>query len=115
MLAWAPNIIVAQGVAVNSVKAAAKSIPVVFGYSGDPIEAGLVQSLPRPGGNMTGISYMTLELVGKRLEILRDVMPGLRRVAILAAPQHPGDRAERRASASAAASLGIATTYFEAR
>jgi len=115
MIASAPDIIVSQGVAVNSVKRATSSIPVVFGYSGDPVEAGFVSSFAHPGGNMTGISYLTIELVGKRLEILREAMPGLRRVAILAAPQHPGDKVERRASASAASTLGIATTYFEAR
>lgn len=115
MLASSPQIVVAQGIAVPALKAANPTVPVVFGFSGDPVEAGLVQTFARPGGNMTGISYLTLELVGKRLEMLREVIPGLKRVAILAAPQHPGDKAEREASATAAAALGIATTYFEAQ
>lgn len=115
MIAANPHVIVAQGVAVNGVYAAKTAIPVVFGFSGDPIEAGFVQSLANPGGNMTGISLLTLELVGKRIEMMKAVMPGLRRVAILAAPQHPGDKAERRASEAAASALGVATVYFEAR
>ena len=115
MLATTPDVIVAQGVAVNAVYRAKSSIPVVFGFSGDPVEAGLVQSFSHPAGRLTGISFLTLELVGKRIEMLREVMPGLKRVAILAAPQHPGDTAERRASEIAAASLGISTAYFEAR
>ncbi len=110
-----PRVIVAYGPTALRVRAATSTIPVVFGFSGDPIEAGLVETLAHPGRNMTGISFLTLELVGKRIEILREVLPGLRRVAILAAPQHPGDQAERRASQEAASSLGINTAYFEAR
>jgi len=110
-----PDVIVVQGVAMNAVFKANPTIPVVFGFSGDPVEAGFVQSLARPGGNMTGITFLTLELVGKRMEMMKEAMPGLQRVAILAAPQHPGDKAERRASEAAASALGMSTVYFEAR
>jgi putative ABC transport system substrate-binding protein len=114
-IASAPHLIISQGFAVNAVYAAKPPMPVVFAFSGDPIEAGFVQSLAHPGGRMTGITLLALELVGKRMEILKEVMPGLRRVAVLAAPQHPGDKAERRASETAATALGISTVYFEAR
>jgi putative ABC transport system substrate-binding protein len=94
---------------------ATTAIPVVFGYSGDPVEAGLVESLPRPGRNMTGISYLVHELVGKRMELLKETLPGVKSVAVIANPQHPGDRAERRTSQAAAGALGVSLEYFEAR
>lgn len=115
MIASNPHVIVSMGFAVNGVYAARPTQPVVFGFSGDPVEAGFVQSFANPGGNMTGISFLTVELVGKRIEMMKAVLPNLRRIAIVAAPQHPGDKVERRASEAAATALGLATTYFEAR
>lgn len=115
VVASTPNVIVAQGGAAPPMRRATATIPVVFGYSGDPVEAGLVDSLGRPGRNMTGISYLALDLVGKRIELLKEVLPGLKRVAVLANPQHPGDQAERRASQAAATTLGLSVAYFEAR
>jgi hypothetical protein len=55
-------------------------VPIVFGFSGDPVEAGLISSLARPGGRLTGIAMQSLELVGKRLEILKELMPRPARV-----------------------------------
>jgi putative ABC transport system substrate-binding protein len=77
-------------------RAAAGRVPVVFAFSGDPVEAGLVASFARPGGNTTGMSFMALELVGKRLELVKDIAPKARRVAILTNPQHPGEQAGSR-------------------
>ena len=113
VVASAPAIIVTQGTMGPVASKATTTIPVVFGYSGDPVEAGLVDSLPRPGRNMTGISYMTLDLVGKRMEMLKEVLPGARRIAVVATPDHPGDSAERRVSQAAAGKLGIEIQYFE--
>lgn len=110
-----PRVIVAQGSTAPPMRRANTSIPVVFGYSGDPVEAGLVESLARPGGNFTGISYLALDLVGKRIQLIKEALPGAKRVAVLAQPQHPGDSGERRASESAAAALGLSLEYFEAR
>ena len=59
-------------------------IPIVFAVAHDPVGGGLVASLARPGGNVTGLSLQTPDLAGKRLELLREVVPGLRRLAILA-------------------------------
>jgi putative ABC transport system substrate-binding protein len=115
VLASNPQVIVAQGAMAVPMRRATTTFPVVFGYSGDPVEAGLVDSLARPGRNLTGITYLALELVGKRIELLKEVLPGLKRVAILANPQHPGDQAERRASETAATALGLSLAYFEAR
>jgi putative ABC transport system substrate-binding protein len=115
VVASAPHVIVAQGGTAVAMRRATTAIPVVFGYSGDPVEAGLVDSLARPGRNLTGISYLALDLVGKRIELVKEVVPGLKRIAIVANPQHPGDRAERRASEIAATALGVSVAYFEAR
>ena len=88
------------------------SVPVVFGFSGNPVDAGLVQSFARPGGNFTGISYLALDLVGKRIEFLKEVVPTVRRIAILARPQHPGEHRERLASEEVGRKLGIGLVYF---
>lgn len=115
VVASAPHVIVAQGATAVAMRRATTTIPVVFGYSGDPVEAGLVDSVARPGGNLTGMTYLALELVGKRLELVKEVLPGIKRVAVVANPQHPGDQAERRASQAAATALGLSLEYFEAR
>ncbi len=90
------------------------NIPIVFAASGDPIEAGFVESLARPGRNMTGVSFLALELVGKRLELLREAQPAIKRVAIIANPEHAGQRSELRASEAAAKTLGMTIEYFPA-
>ena len=78
------DIIVTAGtLAVVAAKQATTVIPIVFAGAGDPIETGLVASLARPGGNVTGLSSQTTDLAAKRLEILREVVPGLHRLAIL--------------------------------
>jgi len=78
------DIIVTSGTpAVIAAKQATTIIPIVVAAAGDPVEAGLVASLARPGGNVTGLSAQTADLAAKRLEILREVVPGLRRLAIL--------------------------------
>lgn len=86
--------------------------PVVFGFSGDPVDGKLVESFARPGGTMTGMSYLALDLVGKRIELLKEWLPQTRRLAILARPQHPGDPKERKASETAAAKLDVEVVYF---
>jgi len=115
LVALRPDVIVTQGASAVAVHRLTATIPVVFGYSGDPVEAGFVESLARPGRNLTGISFLTLELVGKRVELLKEALPHVKRLAVVANPQHAGDQAERRASQTAAAVLGLALEYFEAR
>jgi len=94
-------------------RAVAGRVPIVFAFSGDPVEAGLVTSYARPGGNSTGMSFMALELVGKRLELIRDLAPKSKRVSILANPLHPGEKGELKASLSAAEQLGLEVLYTE--
>ena len=77
------DVIVTVGTAVPLVKQATSTIPIVFAVAIDPVGAGLVASLAKPGGNVTGLWIQANELAGKRLELLREVMPQLRRLAIL--------------------------------
>jgi putative ABC transport system substrate-binding protein len=79
------DVIVTQGTpAVLAAKQATLIIPIVFASAGDPVGTGLVTSLARPGGNATGLSSQQTDTIGKRIEILREVVPGLRRLAIMA-------------------------------
>jgi putative ABC transport system substrate-binding protein len=110
------DVLVAAGPMVyDAARAAAGSTPVVFGFSGDPVEAGLVASLAHPGGNLTGISLLSFEVMGKRLELMTEALPGLARVAVLANPVHPGERSELRETQAAAGRLGLAVQYVPVR
>jgi len=112
IIASRPAIVLCQGATVRSVHQLNPQIPVLFGFSGDPVEAGFVQSLAHPGGNMTGMTFLSLDLVAKRIQTLREVLPQLRRVAVLANPQHAGEKEERKASEQAARGLGLELSYL---
>jgi len=109
------DVIVAQGAAATPAKTAAGVVPVVFGISGDPVEGGFVASLARPGGNMTGVTFLAFELVGKRLELLKEVLPKISRVAVLANPAHPGEQRELRETQNTAQSLGATLQYLQVK
>jgi len=115
LLALNVQVIVAQGAIVPVVRRAIDSTPVVFGYSGDPVEAGLVNSFSRPGGNFTGATYMSYEVNAKRLELLREAFPHVARVAILSNPLHPGEQRELKESEQGAERLGIGVSYAHMR
>ena len=112
LLASDPEVIVAQEFTVLGLRSLKVTKPVVFGFSGDPLDVQLVQSWARPGGNFTGMSYLAIELVGKRIELIKEWLPQTRRIAVLARPQHPGEALERKASQEAAAKLGLELSYF---
>ena len=112
LLQLRPDVLVAQGAMVLGTRGLDTRTPIVFGFSGDPVEARLVASFARPGGQLTGVAMQSLELVGKRLELLRELMPRLARVAIIANPAHPGEQLELRASRAAADRLGLAVQYL---
>ena len=109
------DVIVTSGPATNPAKMATGTIPIVFNYSGDPVEAGFIDSLARPGRNMTGITQLAFELVGKRLEILKEAVPGVSRVAVLSSPLHPGEQRELRETQSTAQALGITLQYNQVK
>jgi putative ABC transport system substrate-binding protein len=111
MLTTNPELIVVHGRDVAAVIRAKPTCPVVFAFSGDPVDAGFVQSFARPGGNFTGVSFMSLELVGKRIELLRELVPRVRRLAVLARPEHAGEHRERATTEEIAGKLGIAVAY----
>ena len=97
---------------------ATRTLPIVFATIGDPVSSGLVASLARPGGNVTGLSSLTPELVGKSLELLKQAVPGVSRVAVLWQPGFLGERAERDSLARAevaAQALGVRPQFVEAR
>jgi ABC-type uncharacterized transport system substrate-binding protein len=85
-----PDVIVASETpAVQAAKGATAEIPIVMAPSGDPVGTGLITSLSRPGGNVTGLSAATAELSGKSLELIKEILPNVRRVAALADPKNP--------------------------
>jgi putative ABC transport system substrate-binding protein len=110
-----PDVIVTTGGATARAKMATGTVPIVFSFSGDPVEAGFVKSIARPGGNMTGITWLAFELVGKRLELLKEAVPTVSRVAILANPAHPGEQRELAETQTTAQTLGTTLQYHQVR
>jgi putative tryptophan/tyrosine transport system substrate-binding protein len=100
---------------VIAAKQATSVIPIVFATAGDPVDTGLVASLAHPGGNVTGLSAQQTELAGKRLELLREVVPGLRRLAIMGDADNPATVLEMDEAQAAARKLGLETTTSEIR
>jgi len=110
------DILLAQGgPGVNIVAELPVAVPVAYVFSGDPVSAGFAKSLAHPDSNMTGLTLLAAEINGKLLEILREMLPSLRDVAIVANPEHPGSHIERDYTDNAARQLGLRTEYFPAR
>jgi putative ABC transport system substrate-binding protein len=108
------DVIVANGTSASlAAKGATPSIPIVIDRSGDPVGAGLVASLARPGANVTGISTMSVELDVKRLEMLRELLPGARRFGVLIDPTNPIDRFARSNMEQAFRSLRMAPIFVD--
>ena len=101
------DIIVTYGGAVTALKQATAAIPIVFAIANDPIGGGLVANLSRPGGNVTGLSVQQADIAGKRLDLLREVVPGLHRLAIMFDAGYPAAVREMGESQSAARTLGL--------
>ncbi len=101
--------------AVIAVKQVTSVIPVVFAGAADPVGTGLVVSLARPGGNITGVSLQSTDIAGKRLELLRELVPGLRRVAIMAHVGNPNSMIEMSEVHAAGRTLGIDMVSLEIR
>jgi putative ABC transport system substrate-binding protein len=110
-----PEVIVTVGSVVATLKQVTPVIPIVFALANDPVGGGLVASLARPGGNVTGLSSQAPDLAGKRLELLREVVPRLRRLAILVDVGYPAAVIEMREVQAAARTLGIEVAPLEIR
>jgi putative ABC transport system substrate-binding protein len=109
-----PDIIIAAGGDVAPfAKRATTTIPIVMIASADPVQGGLVASLARPGGNVTGVTFVSSELAGKRLQFLKEAAPAVSRVAVLWNPDHPDD--EFLATQAAGRSLGVHVESLEVR
>jgi ABC-type uncharacterized transport system substrate-binding protein len=109
------DVIVTAGGAVLAAKQATSLIPIVFAVAADPVGGGLVASLVQPGGNVTGLSTQTAETAGKRLELLREIVPGLRQLAIMANAGYPAAVLEMAEVQAAARTLGLEVTTLEIR
>jgi len=103
-------LIAAAGPAVRAMRGI-QDIGVLFALSGDPVEARLADSIARPGHNFTGITFLSLEVAAKRIELLKDMVPRIRTLAVLSNVDHPGEPSERRATEAAAQRFGLALTY----
>jgi putative tryptophan/tyrosine transport system substrate-binding protein len=99
---------------VLAAKAATETIPLVFSIGGDPVKNGLVASLNRPGGNLTGVSMMLNDLGPKRLQLLRDVVPGSTRISALVNPTNPNAKFDTEDLVKAANSMGLSVEVFPA-
>jgi putative tryptophan/tyrosine transport system substrate-binding protein len=109
------DVIVTVGSAVHAVKQATSTIPIVFAVAVDPLGTSLVASLPRPGGNVTGLSIQSADLAAKRLELLREVLPDLRRLAIMGNGKYPAAVLEMGEVEAAGRTLGLKVDRFEIR
>jgi putative ABC transport system substrate-binding protein len=108
-------IVVASTPGAVAAKKATSTIPVVFTNVGDPVGAGIVASLARPGGNITGLTHVAVDLSAKSLQLLKEVAPRVTRVAILFTPAHQLQAAMRREAQVAAQSLGVELQPVEVR
>lgn len=119
LVALKVDVIVASSTAAAlAAKQVTTVVPIVFATVPDPVASGLVASLARPGGNVTGLSNLNADLVGKGLEYLTQAVPGIRRVAVLSQPGAFGERTEKemlKAAEVAAAALGLQLQFVEAR
>jgi putative ABC transport system substrate-binding protein len=109
------RVIVAYGAAIRAAQQATGTIPIVIAAAPDPLAAGFVTSLARPGGNITGLSSMAPDLVGKQLELLREVVPKVSRIALLANPNNTANAQHVRNGQDSARALGLRVQSLEAR
>jgi ABC-type uncharacterized transport system substrate-binding protein len=108
-------IVAAATVAVKAAKEATKTIPIVMPIATDPVETGLVTNLARPGGNITGLSYMSSDLSGKRLDLLKEVVPKVSRIAVLSSPSSKNAPPQMREMELASHALGAQLQRLEVR
>jgi putative tryptophan/tyrosine transport system substrate-binding protein len=108
-------IVVGGNTAIRTAKKATSTIPIVMLSVGDPVGLGLVLNLARPGGNITGLSQMSPDLTGKRLELLKEILPKLARIAFIRDPDNPGMKLRFKEAQVAALALGIRLQSLDVR
>jgi putative ABC transport system substrate-binding protein len=108
-------IVAVGGAATQAAQQATRTIPIVMSLVSDPVGSGLVASLARPGGNVTGLTTVSPDLVGKQLQLLKEVAPKVSRVALLRHPDNPASAAQLREAEAAALALGVRLQTLEAR
>ena len=115
LVALKPDVIVVGALSTAIARDATKTIPVVFVTGEDPVATGLVASLARPGANLTGVTSMNAGLEGKRFDVLKQVIPRIKRVAMLFNPDNPGAEPARAALERTARSAGVVIQFVDAR
>ena len=105
------DLAVSSGPAIQAMRRVT-DVPVLFAISGDPIELGIVKSFARPEGNFTGSTFLSRDLAAKRVDLLKEIFPNLRKLAVLSNTLHPGERSELQATQQAAQALGIEAVYL---
>ncbi|MEO8441487.1 MAG: ABC transporter substrate-binding protein [Betaproteobacteria bacterium] len=109
------DVLVTRGPSVNFAESVRARIPIVFAYSGDPIVAGFGDSLRKPGRNMTGITFMAMELSATRIEVLKEMVPKATRIALVSNPEHSGELKEYSVTEETARRLGATITRYLVR
>jgi putative tryptophan/tyrosine transport system substrate-binding protein len=115
LVALKPDVIVVGALSAAIARDATKAIPIVFVTGEDPVATGLVASLAHPGGNLTGVASINVELDGKRFDALKQVIPRIKRVAMLFNPDKPGAEPARSALERTARSAGVVLRFVDAR
>jgi putative ABC transport system substrate-binding protein len=110
-----PDLIVATGAATPDTIQVVRGTPVIYGFSGDPVEAGWATSLATPNEGITGVTFLSIELNAKRIELLKQALPSMQRLAVVANPLHPGEHLEMEECRRASAKLGLLLSYYPAR
>lgn len=105
------DLIVSSGPAILAIRAATER-SVLFAISGDPVQLGIAESLARPGRNFTGATFMSLEVAQRRVQLLKELVPGITRLAVLSQKNHPGEQSEHEATRAAADALSIQLAYI---
>lgn len=115
ILASRPDVIVATtGPAISPFMDAQVAVPVVFAFSADPVQGRIVQSWARPGVNRTGVSFFSLELMPKRIQLAKEMLPRMKRLAVVGWPPHAGELLELDAARQAAQAQGLTLKYWGA-
>jgi putative ABC transport system substrate-binding protein len=108
-------IVTGGGTSTRAAKEATVTIPIVMGFDNDPVGSGFVASLAQPGGNITGLSTLSPEISGKQLELLKEIVPKLSRVAVFASSSAPGNAQALKEIELAAGAFGVKLQYLEVR